>query len=148
MWARVGVRLLVRRLEGGVWTDAAFAAPAAKLRAGLGAVMVSWSAPFLPDMQLRPLYATTSASPAGANLGFFSDPLIDRAIDAAAQTPDPVLRTQRYRAIARRLDDEAPVILLHTPADLVAARSAVQGIAVLPGGEIRVRDAILAPGGR
>ncbi len=147
MWARIGVRLLVRRLEGGVWTDAAFAGPAAKLRADLGAVMVSWSAPFLPDMQLRPLYATASASPAGANLGFFSDPLIDRAIDAAAQTADPALRTQQYQAIARRLDDEVPVILLHTPADLVALRSGVRGTSVLPGGEIQVRDAFMTSGG-
>lgn len=143
MWAKAGIRLSIHRLEAGVWVDAAFAGPAAKQQDRLGAVITSWAAPFVPDLQLRPLFASRSEAPAGANLGFFSDPALDQAMDNAARTLDTAARDALYRDIARRLDAAAAHISLYTPSDLVAHASRVSGLAVLPGGELQLEHATL-----
>lgn len=143
MWIQAGIHLSIRRLEAGVWVDAAFAGPTAKQRDRLGAVITSWASPFVPDLQLRSLFSSRSAAPAGANLGFFSDPALDQAMDRAAQTLDAPTRNALYRDIAQHLDIAAPHISLYTPSDLVAHASRVSGLAVLPGGELQLDRATM-----
>jgi glutathione transport system substrate-binding protein len=98
----------------------------------------------MPDMQLRPLFDSHSSAPGGANLGFFSDPALDSALDQASLALDAGQRDALYRAIDLRIDEAAPDILLYTPRDLVASRAAVSGLVLMPGGEIRVDGANLA----
>jgi len=144
MWAEVGVDLDIRRLEGGVYAATAFAPPAAKAADGIGGVLSSWSSGVVPDLQLRPLFASASAAPAGANLGFFSDPAIDRLIDAAAGASDLAERGRLYAAAQRDLIAAAPAVLLYTRDDLVGARRGVTGVEVLPGGELMLDGAAAA----
>jgi len=141
MWREVGVALEIRRLEGGVYAQAAFATPPVKAAEGIGGVLSSWSSGVVPDLQLRPLFDSASAAPAGANLGFFRDPAVDALIDAGAATSDPIARARLYAAVQRRIVAEAPAVLLYTRDDLAGVRRGVSGVAFRPGGELIVSAA-------
>jgi glutathione transport system substrate-binding protein len=141
MWRDVGVDLEIRRLEGGVYAEAAFARPPVKAAEGIGGVLSSWSSGVVPDLQLRPLFDSASAAPVGANLGFFSDPAVDRLIDAGAATADPEARARLYAAVQRRIVDDAPAVLLYTRDDLAGVRRGVSGVSFRPGGELIVSAA-------
>jgi len=104
-------------------------------------VLSSWSSGVVPDLQLRPLFASASAAPAGANLGFFRDPAVDALIDAGAATSDPIARARLYAAVQRRIVAEAPAVLLYTRDDLAGVRRGVSGVAFRPGGELIVSAA-------
>ncbi len=141
MWRDVGVALEIRRLEGGVYAQAAFARPPVKAAERIGGVLSSWSSGVVPDLQLRPLFASASAAPAGANLGFFRDGAVDALIDAGAATSDPAARARLYAAVQRRIVAEAPAVLLYTRDDLAGVRRGVSGVAFRPGGELIVSAA-------
>jgi glutathione transport system substrate-binding protein len=144
MWREVGVGLEIRRLEGGVYAQAAFASPRIKRREGLGGVLASWSSGVAPDLQLRPLFASASAAPAGANLGFFQDPGLDRLLDAAEAADDVGDRRALYAAAQSRIDAAAPEVPLYTRDDLVGVHAGVFGIDIRPGGELVVTGAAKA----
>ena len=142
MWAKIGVTLNAQRMEAGVWTKAAFAPPEQKQAAMTGGVIASWSAgAFNPDLQLRPLYASASASPAGANLGFFSDPALDRLLDQASATLDDRQRAGLYGQAQQIVDAQAPDVLLYYKTDLAATKADIAGVWVLPGGVVEVKSA-------
>jgi glutathione transport system substrate-binding protein len=142
MWAEAGIKLDVRRMEGGVWTQAAFAKPEQKAEAGTNTVLASWAAgTFDADLQLRPLYATASAPPGGANLGFYSNPKLDALIDQAGQSGSPDERKKLYAEAQKIIQDDAPHVLLYYPKDLCGVASSVKGLWVLPGGQVMPRAA-------
>jgi glutathione transport system substrate-binding protein len=142
MWAKAGVKLDVRKMEGGVWSKAAFLDPAGKEKDGIGSSIASWSSGVNgADLQLRPLYYSKSASPAGANLGFFSDPKLDELIDKAASTLDEKARNAVYVDAQKLVNEQAPHVLLFTKQDLFATRASVKGTWVIPGGLIVVKEA-------
>jgi glutathione transport system substrate-binding protein len=142
MWANAGIKLDVLRMESGVWTQAAFGTPAQKAQQGLFSVMASWSTGFIdPDLQLRPLYATRNWSPAGPNLGFYSNPDLDKLLDQAAATMDADQRRPMYVQAQKMIDDDAPHVLLYIPKDLAAMRADVQGVWMLPGGQVMAASA-------
>lgn len=142
MWAKIGVKLEVRRMESGVWAKAAFADPAAKQAENTGAVIASWSSGVSgADLQLRPLYHSRSFAPAGANLGFFSNAQLDALIDNAASTLDEGARNQLYVQAQQLINQQAPQVLLYYKQDLYATRANVQGVSMIPGGQIVVKQA-------
>ena len=142
MWAKAGVKLEVRKMEGGVWSKAAFLDPAGKEKDTIGSSIASWSSGVNgADLQFRPLYYSKSASPAGANLGFFSDPKLDELIDKAASTLDEKARNAIYVDAQKLVNEQAPHVLLFTKQDLFATRAGVKGTWVIPGGLIIVKDA-------
>lgn len=142
MWSKIGVKLDVRRMESGVWAKAAFADPAGKQADGTGSVIASWSSGVNgADLQFRPLYHSASASPAGANLGFFNDPALDGLVDKAASTLDEKARNDIYVEAQKLINDQAPHVLLYTTQDLYATRANVKGVWLVPGGQVEVEGA-------
>jgi glutathione transport system substrate-binding protein len=142
MWAKAGIKLDVRRMESGVWSKAAFLDPAGKEKDGIGSAIASWSSGVNgADLQFRPLYYSKSASPAGANLGFFSDPKLDELVDKAASTLDEPARNAIYGEAQKEVNEQAPHVLLFTKQDLFATRANVQGVWVIPGGQVVVKEA-------
>jgi glutathione transport system substrate-binding protein len=142
MWAKAGIKLDVRKMESGVWSKAAFLDPAGKEKDGIGSAIASWSSGVNgADLQFRPLYYSKSASPAGANLGFFADPKLDALVDKAASTLDEAARNAIYVDAQKEVNEQAPHVLLFTKQDLFAARANVQGVWMIPGGQIVVKDA-------
>ncbi|MCC5958958.1 MAG: glycosyl transferase [Rhodobacteraceae bacterium] len=142
MWGEIGVDLQIRRLESGVWSEAAFNDPDAKAADGLDAVIASWSSgSFNSDLQFRPLYATSSWAPGGANLGFFSSGALDDLIDRAASELDADARRDLYVEAQKLVNEEAPHVLLYSTRDLAAMRQSVNGVWLIPGGVVQVAGA-------
>ncbi|QKJ87184.1 peptide/nickel transport system substrate-binding protein [Paramixta manurensis] len=142
MWAKVGVKLNVQQMESGVWSKAAFADAQEKAAAKTGAVLASWSSGVNgADLQLRPLYHTQSFAPASANLGFFSDPKVDKLIDDAASTQDDAARNALYVQAQQAIMQDAPQVMLYFQDDLYATRKNISGVTMQPGGSVIVRDA-------
>lgn len=143
LWAKIGVKLEVRKMESGVWSNAAFANPDQKAKEGTGAILTSWSSGVNgADMQLRPLYHTASFVPTGANLGFYSSPALDGLLDKAAATADEGARTALYGQAQKQINDDAPHVLLYYRKDLFAAKATIRNLWTEPGGGIVVRDAV------
>jgi glutathione transport system substrate-binding protein len=144
MWAKAGVDLEIRRLEGGVYAAAAFAGQRDKAKQGLGGVLASWSSGVVPELQLRPLFSSVNQAPAGANLGFFADGLVDRMLDQAEAAQSGDERARLYRAVQARITAAAPDVLLFTRDDLVGLRRGVSGVTIAPDGVILVAGAAKA----
>jgi glutathione transport system substrate-binding protein len=142
MWSKVGVNLEIRRQESGVWTKAAFANPDGKKADNLASTLASWSSgTFNADLQLRPLYDTASWAPGGANLGFFSDPALDRLIDQGAAELDDSKAKAIYDQAQNLINDEAPHVLLYYTRDLLATSAKISNVWVQPGGIVTVQYA-------
>ncbi len=142
LWSKIGVKLTVRQMESGVWTKAAFADAKEKAAQGTDAVLASWSSGLYgSDLQLRPLYHTSSFAPSGANLGFFSDTKTDELIDTAASTLDESKRKEIYFQAQKQISAFAPHVLLFYQDDLYATRNNISAVSMLPGGQLVVRDA-------
>jgi glutathione transport system substrate-binding protein len=141
MWAKAGVDLEIRRLEGGVYAAAAFAGQRDKAAQGLGGVLASWSSGVVPELQLRPLFASVNQAPAGANLGFFADAEVDRMLDEAEAARPSQARARLYRAVQARIIAAAPDVLLFTRDDLVGLARGVSGVTIAPDGVILVARA-------
>lgn len=142
MWAEIGVKLDVRRMESGVWSAAAFADEAGKKADGTDSVIASWSSGVNgPDLQLRPLYHSESSAPASANLGFYKSDVVDGLIDTAASTLDVTERNKIYGEAQKVINEDAPMVLLYVTKDLFAVRNGVEGEWAVPGGMIIVKDA-------
>jgi glutathione transport system substrate-binding protein len=141
MWAKAGVDLEIRRLEGGVYAATAFAGPKEKARQGVGGVLASWSSGVVPELQLRPLFASVNQAPAGANLGFFADPVVDRMLDQAEAVQSSDERGRLYHDIQARIVEDSPDVFLFTRDDLVGLRRGVSGVTIAPDGVILVARA-------
>ncbi|WP_240758215.1 ABC transporter substrate-binding protein [Palleronia sediminis] len=145
MWSEIGVDLEVRRLESGVWSEAAFNDPEAKAADNLGAVIASWSSGSSnADLQFRPLYTTESWAPTGANLGFYSSDELDRLVSEAAATMDEDARNALYVDAQKLVNQDAPHVLLYSTRDLAAAKANVEGLWMKPGGVLMVEDASIS----
>ncbi|AQS87538.1 glycosyl transferase [Neoasaia chiangmaiensis] len=141
MWRPLGIKLAIRRQEAGVWMQSAFSGPAEKRKTGIGMIISSWSAPFVADLQLRPLYASANSAPGGANLGFYANHLVDAAMDQAAATLDPAERTAIYRTMQGQIAQDAPLLPLYMQDNLYGVRRNVHGVFSMPDGEIVVSRA-------
>ncbi|WP_345757717.1 ABC transporter substrate-binding protein [Klebsiella aerogenes] len=142
MWGKVGVKLNIQQMESGVWSKAAFAPAAEKLANRTDAVLASWSSGLNgSDLQLRPLYYSQSAAPAGANLGFYRNPQVDELLDKAATTMDDNARIAEYVAAQKAIMQDAPHVMLYFQDDLYATRATIKGVRMEPGGEIIVTEA-------
>ncbi len=144
MWAKAGITLKIMQMESGVWSEAAFGTPEQKAKAGINSSFASWSAGTLDaDGQLSPLYATSSASPAGANLGFYSNPKLDALLTQGSAETDTAKRKTIYAQAQRIISQDAAHVLLYYPSDIAAVRSTVKGVWIFPGGGIRLEDATM-----
>ncbi len=142
MWAPAGIKLDVQSMETGVWTQAAFGNPDKKAQQKIYSVLASWSSGAVDaDLQLRPLYSTAAWAPAGANLGFYSNPDLDKLLDQAGSTTDAPTRQKLYAQAQRIIVNDAPQVLLYIPSDLTAVRANLSGIWLIPGGQVTVTGA-------
>ena len=84
-----------------------------------------------PDI-LRRVFHSTQAPPAGFNRGFFSDPRVDQALDAAALATDEAQRRALYGDVQRLVADAAPYISLWCKTNVAVAQRSLTGIRLLP----------------
>ena len=139
MWAKVNLNLEIDQMESGVFSQAIFGSPQQKAEQGIQCVFASWSSEDLdPDYQLGPLYQTKAWSPAGANLGFYSNPHLDELLEKAAGELNSERRTALYHQAQQIISEDAPHVLLYYSRDLAARHRATSAapMYLLPGGRV------------
>jgi glutathione transport system substrate-binding protein len=139
LWSEIGVHLVIDRMEHGVYSQAIFGNPQQKLAQGIDCVLASWASDNGdPDYQLRPLYRTDAWSPAGANLGFYSNRALDALLTRAAAEPDPATRKALYAQAQQIIANDAPHVLLYYTRDVAAEHAGTvrEAVRLLPGGQI------------
>lgn len=140
MWSRVGVTLAIHQLETGVFAQTIFGSPEQKAASDTQCVLASWASPTLdPEAELGPLYRAQNWSPKGANLGFYSNPKLDRLLDTAASELDRTKRDRLYAEAQQIISDDAPDVLLYYARDLAARRKSLNGFWLFPGGELKLQ---------
>jgi glutathione transport system substrate-binding protein len=139
MWDRIHVTLTIQQLESGTFAQTIFGSPGQKAAAHTDSVFASWASGTLDaERQLGPLYRTRSWSPAGANLGFYSNPKLDELLSQAAAELDPAKQHQLYKQAQQTISDDAPHVLLFYAMDLAAIRSDLSDLWLFPGGQVEL----------
>jgi glutathione transport system substrate-binding protein len=139
MWAQIGVTLQIQQMETGVYSQTIFGDPEQKQHQNVQAVFASWASSSLdPDQQLGPLYRTSSWAPGGANVGFYSNHVLDELLDQARAQLDETQRKALYARAQQIISDDAPHVLLYYSRDLAADRASLSGPWIFPGGEVRL----------
>jgi peptide/nickel transport system substrate-binding protein len=93
-----------------------------------------------PDI-LRRVFHSAQTPPAGFNRGFFSDPRVDRLLDAAAATPPgppgtpDESRRALYADVQRLIAEEQPYISLWCKTNVAVAQRTLTGFRILPTAE-------------
>ncbi len=96
------------------------------------------------DWGTRPLISTSGFPPAMSNFGFFSDPEVDRLINAGLQSADPKVRANAYGRLQDYVWDKAPWGYLFVDTMLAAKSKKCTGIYPLADGGFSVEEANLA----
>jgi peptide/nickel transport system substrate-binding protein len=119
MWAAVGINVKLNKLARAAWgqilTTGDFQATFWR-----GQLWASVDPEFA-----RPLIGKGGAS----NWSFFSDPVIDKALDQGLQTLDPKKRAGVYSAMWRRIHQAAYISGGYLVPTIIATRKEVQGLA-------------------
>lgn len=84
-----------------------------------------------PDM-LRRVFHSKQMPPSGFNRGFFSDPRVDRVIDAATTSTNDGERARLYAEAQRLIAEEVPYISLWHRTNVAVAQRGVTGIRLGP----------------
>ena len=80
-----------------------------------------------PDM-LRRVFHSAQAPPVGFNRGFYSNPDVDRLIDAATVSTDDVERLRLYSDAQRLIARDAPYVSLWYKTNIAVAQADLQGL--------------------
>lgn len=103
------------------------------------ATQVGWSGRVDPDGNLYGFVVTG----AGLNDGHYSNPEVDKLMNAARVSTDEAVRKQSYDAAQKILLDELPIIYLYHPVWLWAYSKNLTGFVPYPDGMIRLQNVAL-----
>jgi peptide/nickel transport system substrate-binding protein len=121
---KVGVALDVRSSEfATLYADV--------LRGHFQMFTLQWVGVSDPDM-LRRVFHSKQMPPSGFNRGFFSDPEVDRLIDAATVAADEERRRALYGAAQHRIAAQAPYISLWYKTNVVVHQPSIRGVTISP----------------
>jgi peptide/nickel transport system substrate-binding protein len=130
MLAQVGINAEVRIIEWGAYLD--MTARAEHTIFILGWVSVTGD----PDYGLHPLFHTENFGAAG-NRTFYSNPELDRLLDAGRMETNPARREQIYFDAQRIVHRDVPWIFWHTGENVHATRADVRGFQTHPADYIK-----------
>jgi peptide/nickel transport system substrate-binding protein len=122
--ARVGIAVDVRSSE--------FQALSADVRRGnFQMYSLQWVGVTDPDM-LRIVYHSSQAPPAGVNRVHYSNPEVDRLIEAASAETDDVRRRQAYADAQRLIARDVPYISLWYKTNVAIFQPDIHGVSLSP----------------
>jgi peptide/nickel transport system substrate-binding protein len=122
--ARVGIELDVRTYEfATLYADV--------LRGTFQMFTLQWVGVSDPDM-LRRVFHSSQMPPIGFNRGFYSNAQVDRLIDRATISIDPVERLRLYSEVQRLVAEDAPYISLWYKTNVAVGRADLAGVRLLP----------------
>jgi len=84
-----------------------------------------------PDM-LRRVFHSGQVPPAGFNRGFYANPEVDRAIDAATLATDDRTRRRLYGEAQRLIAEDAPYVPLWTKTNVAVFGPDLRGVVLSP----------------
>lgn len=125
-WQAIGVALEIRTYE--------FATLYADVLAGRFQLFtLQWTAGSLADPDiLRRVFHSSQVPPNGFNRGYFSDPEVDRLLDAATTSSEPNERLDLYRAAQRAIAERVPYISLWYKTNVAVASRSLTGVHLTP----------------
>lgn len=88
------------------------------------------------DWALRPLFATESWVPVAYNVSYYSNPVTDKAITAGLATADADKRAAAYADAQRQIWQDAPVVFLGSPDNVVGKTKNLDGVYMLADGSL------------
>jgi peptide/nickel transport system substrate-binding protein len=94
-------------------------------------VTLQWVGISDPDM-LRRVFHSKQMPPLGFNRGFYSNPEVDRLIDAATEAKDQDERKRLYRQVQQLVAEDAPYISLWYKTNVAVAQPDLTGIRLTP----------------
>jgi peptide/nickel transport system substrate-binding protein len=133
--ARVGIDLDLRTYE-----FATFYADV--LKGNFQMFSLIWTAGSLvdPDM-LRRVFHSNQIPPLGFNRGYYSNPEVDRLIDAATRSGDETERKKYYGAAQKLVAEDAPYIPIWNRMNVIVAQRSLDGLYVNAVGDFQsLRD--------
>jgi len=86
------------------------------------------------DWGLRPLFYSKGAPPRLYNVGYYSNPDVDKDIEGGLATPDPAKRAALYADAQKRIWDDAPWIFLGVDRILYAHAKNLANVYQIPDG--------------
>ncbi len=125
----VGIELKIRQLEWGTFYE--------DVRKGFFQVYsLNWTGIGLldPDI-LRTRFHSALVPPAGLNRGQYSNPEVDRLLEAGLHSPDPQERYPLYAEAQRIIAEELPYISLWYKKNNAVLRSGLTGFTLSPTGD-------------
>lgn len=85
-----------------------------------------------PDQQLYPMFHSSQWPPNGFNATFYKNDEVDELLEIGTSIPDFQVRQQAYEKAQQLIWNDAPWLFLHYEKQIVAMRSNIKGIMILP----------------
>ena len=122
-WRRVGLELRIRALPSGIMTQQ-------RLHGRYQAITAGVFHTNTPDALFFNYHSSQipSSKQSGANVSRLADPALDRILERARESRDPVLKKALYREAQRRLIDLVPAVPLYDNQSVIAFNKAVRGV--------------------
>jgi len=127
MWKKAGIETEVVPMEATQAIKSAFAHD-------YQAMAFRWAGGTDPDKNVYQFFRTGGA----INLVNYSDPEMDKLLDAGRSTVDPAARLKIYREISNKLANDLPYLFLTYFENIALAGPSVRGLASVPDGLLRL----------
>ena len=85
-----------------------------------------------PDQQLYAMYHSSQWPPSGFNASFYKNDRVDELLQIGTSNPDQDARREAYTEAQQLIWEDAPWLFLHYEQQIVAMRSNVKGVLILP----------------
>ncbi|MEY8829575.1 glutathione ABC transporter substrate-binding protein [Sedimentitalea sp. XS_ASV28] len=93
------------------------------------------------DWHLRPVYATEGWIPKIYNMAFYSNEVVDQAIEDALNTADPEKRREAYAVAQKQIWEDAPVVWLAIENKMAGRKEGLTGVFQMPDGTMQYKHA-------
>jgi peptide/nickel transport system substrate-binding protein len=127
--APLGITVHIRTVDFATWLDE-------QNSGNFDMLMMGWLGNIDPD----DFYYAQHHSDGASNAQRFSDPQVDRLLDAGRVEVDPARRAEDYAEAATRIADEVSYIFLYNPSVIQAWTPALEGYEARRDRAIRFRD--------
>lgn len=94
------------------------------------------------DWHLRPVYATEGWIPKIYNMAFYSNEIVDKAIEDALNTADPDMRQEAYSIAQKQIWEDQPVVWLAIENKMAGRKKGLKGVFQMPDGTMQYSRAV------
>lgn len=140
--SQINVDVEIVPLEGATRAEKLFGSSLTPETAEFDTVIGGWSpSTGDADWHLRPVYATEGWIPNMYNEAFYSNPVVDKAINDALETADPAKRAAAYEVAQKQIWKDKPVVWLAVDNALAGRKKGLTGAFPMPDGTMQYAHA-------